>query len=116
MQVLGRIKVTVDGNAVLTEKGAKISLGGAKRTPVVASDGSVHHSEEMMEATVEFSALMVPTFDPQVMHNSKDVTINFLGDNGIKYVMSNGISQNPPDVSDDGKCAFSFFGDAAQKQ
>lgn len=116
MQVLGRIKVAVDGNPVLTEKGAKLNTGGPKRAPVVASDGSVHYSEEMVEAMIEFSALMVPTFDPQALHNAKNVTINFLGDNGIKYVMSNGISQNPPEVSDDGKCAFSFFGDAAQKQ
>lgn len=115
-QVLGRIKLVGDGAAIRIEKGAKLNLGGISRTPVVATDNSVHYSEDVKEATLEFSAIHTADLDVAAIHALTDSTFNFLGDNGVKYVISGAFSMEPPDITDDGKVAFKFAGNAAVKQ
>lgn len=116
MQVLGRIKLVADGVNIRIEKGAKLNLGGISRTPVVATDESIHHSEDVKEATLEFSAIHTADLNPLTIHAMTNATFNILGDNGVKYVMSDSFSMEPPDISDDGKVAFKFAGTAAIKQ
>jgi hypothetical protein len=115
-QVLGRVRLVADGQAIRIEKGAKLNVGGITRTPVVATDESIHHSEETKEATLEFSAIHTADLDVAAIHAMTNTTFNFLGDNGVKYVMSSAFSMEPPDITDDGKVAFKFAGSAAIKQ
>jgi hypothetical protein len=115
-QVIGRVKVVGDGITYRTEKGAKLNIGGVKRAPVMASDGTVHYSEEIVEATLEFSVLHTSDVDVTAIHAITNATFNFIADNGVKYVMSSAFSCDPPDVTDDGKASFKFAGNAAIKQ
>lgn len=115
-QVLGRVKLVGDGASIRIEKGAKLNIGGVSRAPVVATDGSVHYSEDNKEATLEFSAIHTADLDADAIHALTNSTFNFLGDNGVKYVISGAFSMEPPDITDDGKVAFKFAGNTAIKQ
>lgn len=115
-QLLGRAKIDFGGKRFRTKKGAKLNIGGIKRTPVVDTDGGVHHTEEYMEATLDCIVLHTSDVDARAIHDATDKTITFIGDNGLTYVMGNAFSTDPPDFTDDGEIPFKFAGNAARKQ
>ncbi len=115
-QVIGRVKLVADGITYRTKKGAKLNIGGISRAAMTASDGSVHYSEDVKESTLDFTVLHTADVDATAIHAVKDATFQFIADNGITYVMSGAFSTEPPEINDDGECAFKFAGNAAIKQ
>src|SRR5512139_2278698 len=109
-QLIGRVKIESNGQRFRTKKGAKLNIGGIKRVPVVASDGSVHYTEDVMEATCEFTMLHTSADDAIAVHALTGQTINFIGDNGVTYVISDAFSTDPPDITDEGEAQFKFAG------
>jgi len=115
-QVLGRVKIVVGTRTIRTKKGAKLDPGGITRTAVTATDGSVHYTEDIKEAVLDFVALHTPDLNPLDIHAMADVTANFIGDNGVTYVINHAFSSTPPEINDDGEAPFKFFGDPAIAQ
>ena len=115
-QLIGRVKIEVNGRRYRTKKGARLMTGGITRTPVTASDGTVHWTEDVEAASCTFSVLHASDIDVTEIHALTGVTINFIADNGIAYVMPNGFSTKPPEINDDGEAPFEFAGDPAIKQ
>ena len=115
-QVIGRVKIVGGTTTYRTEKGAKLNIGGISRSPVTASDGTVHYSEDVKEAMLEFTVVHTSDVEVTAIHALTDQTFQFIADNGVKYLIANAFSMEPPDVSDDGKASFKFAGNAAIKQ
>lgn len=115
-QLIGRATIKYNGKALLTEKGAKLTLGGVERKPIV---GDQYHGyiEEAKEASLECTINVSKNTDLEEIHAITDGTVTFEADNGLMWVMRNAVSGKVPEVTggDGGKVPVSFFGSKAVK-
>jgi hypothetical protein len=110
-QVFGRATIKYDGNALLTDKGAKLNLGGVERKPVVGDQ--VHgFAEEMKEAFIDCVISMTKDTDLDAIRKITNSTITFETDIGVTYILKNAWSSVPPEITagEGGKIPVKFHG------
>lgn len=110
-QVLGRATVKSNGKALLTDKGAKLNLGGVTRKEIVGE--SVHGFAE--EATAPFIDCVISVSkdtDLDEIKNITNATVTYEADTGQVWVMKEAWSSVPPEITagDGGKVPVKFFG------
>jgi hypothetical protein len=117
MQKVGMAYIKVDGQLLESLPGAKLTLGGVKRTTVLGSNRVLGFSEQPAESMVECEIAVGPNTDLIALGESRDVTITFEPDVGRPYVIRNAWCLDPPSLSDSegGKAPFKFAGPPADQ-
>jgi hypothetical protein len=115
-QSLGLAQIRFDGKLIPSEKGAKIKLGGIKRTPVLLGK-STHYAEEFEAAEVECVTSLLRGMSLQDLRDARDITVIFECDTGQTFVVRNAFATDVMEVTDGegGKITVKFAGDAAEE-
>lgn len=115
-QFVGRAVITADGAKLDMMKGAKLSLGGIKRNPVVTMS-RVGYSEELVHAELEGEIPVAADTDLETIRNMVGATVLFYTDNGHKYLVKNAFNQDPSTITtgEGGKVPVKLGGDPAEK-
>jgi hypothetical protein len=111
MQVLGRAAIKYDGNLLLTDKGAKLNIGGVERKTVKGDQ--VHgYAEGVMEPFVECNISVTPGMSLVALGNIKNSTVTFEADTGQTWILRNAWSEKPPEATaeEGGKVPVRFVG------
>lgn len=114
--LVGRATIKYNGKVLRSDKGAKLILGGVKRTPVV---GDQYHgyTEEVYPAKVECTFGVSADTDLEEIKNIKNGTITFECDNGLAYVLNAAVYGGEMGITAEGggKCPGDFFAKEAVK-
>jgi hypothetical protein len=101
----------VNGASFTTDGDFQLTIKGVKRTPIPASDGSIHYSEEIVPDTITGNMLMVPGFNPAVITALSNATIQLqLGGKAIGLLESAFFSGDAGVGSKSGAMAVEFSG------
>lgn len=113
----GRAFIKVDGELLNTASGAKLKLGGIKRTPVVGEDGKVRFTEAVEASELEADVLLVAGFSLQKLREAKDATVTYEADTGQVYVCRHAFTTEVLQVAagSEGKVPLKMAGDPAQE-
>ena len=114
--VLGRATIKYNGKTLLTEKGAKLNVGGIARKDVVGDE--VHgYSEEMTAPFIDCTINVTKDTDLKALQDITDATVTFEGDIGSVWVLKNAWSSTPPEITaaEGGKCPVKFTGMSCHK-
>lgn len=117
MQLLGIATIKADGKLLRTNKGAKLDIGGAMRTPVTGS-GRVHgYAEETKEATLECEISLAKGDKLEDIRNIVDATITFECDTGQTYVVREAFVTETLQITEGegGKIPVKFAGQPAEE-
>jgi len=110
-QVLGRVTVKFNGEILLTEKGAKLNLGGVKRDPVT---GDVVHGfvESVEPPGIDVNISVTKDTDLDKIKNVTNATVTFEADTGQVWVLKEAWSSVPLEITggDSGKVPVKFHG------
>lgn len=116
-QVTGTIKVYVDGSSIRSKKGAKINLGGFKRTPIYADGQLIGYTEEPEAAMVTCTLAHVTGSQVAALRDIVDGSCMVETDTGIRYTIRGLVSGKPPEITGgEGDVDVEFFGDPAVEQ
>jgi hypothetical protein len=110
-QVLGRAAIKYNGKILLTDKGAKLNLGGVERKPIVGD--RVHgFAEETKEPSIECVISLTKDTDLEEIKNLTDCTVTFEADTGQTWILKNAWSNTPPEITagEGGKVPVKFHG------
>lgn len=116
-KLFGKAQVAVDGQQLLADQDAKLSLGGVSRN-VVKGNGVYGYSEESMEATIDVSAYIDANTDLDQLNAINDSTITFTADTGQTYVLAHAFLTTPVDLGANpkgGKTTLKFAAPTAVK-
>lgn len=116
MQVLGRVTVKVDGQTILTDKGAKLNTGGVSRK-VVEGDTVHGYAEEVKAPYVECQASITADTSLSDFNDVTDATVTFECDTGQIYVIRNAWLEEPAEITggEGGKMPLKFVGMSCQE-
>jgi len=116
MQLTGIAFVKVDGDTLQSKPGAKIKLGGKKRTPKVGH--KVYGYTEEVEASELDVTLFHSAATPLEDYRTKtEAVILFETDTGVTYQIANAFLTETPELSDgEGEVTLKFAGDPAEQQ
>lgn len=115
-QVLGQVRVNVDGQHYETDGKSSIELGGMKRDAVAGDYQAGAFRESTEPSKVECSILLKPGVSLEAIRNARDVTLSIEADTGHHYVVRNAYSAEPPSLStDEGKAKCVFQGPPAEE-
>lgn len=110
-QVIGRATVKYNGKILLTDKGAKLNLGGVNRKAVVGD--RVHgYAEEAVEASIDCVISVTKNTNLNEIKAITDATITFEADTGQLWALKNAWSSVPPEITagEGGKVPVKFIG------
>jgi hypothetical protein len=97
-QTLGRAAIKYNGKILLTDKGAKLNLGGVERKPIVGD--RVHgYAEEAKEPSIDCVISLTKGTDLEEIKNLTDCTVTFEGDIGTTWILKNAWSSVPLEVT-----------------
>jgi hypothetical protein len=111
MQVLGRATIKYNGNTLLTDKGAKLNMGGVERKAVEGD--TVHgYAEEVKAPFIDCNISLRRGASLQAIVDITDATVTFEADTGQVYTLTNAWSSVPPEITagDGGKVPVKFYG------
>jgi len=116
-QRLGKAFIKTNGALLETLPGAKINLGGIKRTPVKGANSVHGYSEEIETGKVECEISV--SKDTKLIDYGKmsNVSITFECDTGQTFVIKNAFLTDPPEATaqEGGKVPLKFEGDPADQ-
>lgn len=110
-QTIGRATIKYNGKSMLTDKGAKINLGGVERKPVVGDQ--VHgYAEDMTAPFIDCVISVTKDTNLDDIKSITDGTVTFEADNGRIWVLKNAWSSVPQEITagDGGKVPVKFYG------
>lgn len=115
-RVMGRAQIKVNGQLLLTHKGATLEPGGPDRT-TVSGGNSIHgFTEQVMPAKLECEISVKADTSLAQIGRWTDVTVTFEADTGQTYVIAGGWVLRTPSVKDDdGKAKITIEGPPAEE-
>ncbi|WP_370236635.1 phage tail tube protein [Brevundimonas sp.] len=112
----GRAKIRVNGKVYDTERGSTLDPGGVKREPRPGSNTTSGFTEELVPSTVEATILFGEGDSVTEINRITDAVIMFECDTGQSYVVRNGYSAEPVQLTEgEGKAKVVFKGEAAEE-
>lgn len=111
MQLVGRVTVKHDGNVLLTDKGAKLNMGGVERKPIEGD--TVHgYAEETKAPFIECNISLAKGASLQEIKDITEATVTFECDTGQVYTLTDAWSSIPPEITggEGGKIPVKFYG------
>lgn len=112
----GRATVRVNGKSYDTERGSTLDPGGVKREPRPGSNSTGGFTEELVPAKVEVTILFGEGDSLAEINAITDATIVFECDTGQTYIVRNGYSAEPVQLTEgEGKAKAVFMGEAAEE-
>lgn len=115
-KVLGVITIEANGMLIDSNKGAKIDLGGTKRTSKMTARRRAGSQSEQMPGRVEGSFPMTTGISLSELQALEDITVKVRLDTGQLYSMAHSDWMDPPNTDDQsGDVPFAFEGDAMQE-
>ncbi len=115
-QLTGIAFIKIDGEMVQSLPGAKIALGGKKRTPKSGHKLYGYH-EAVEPCMVEMSVAHSAATPTEEFRNKVAAVVLFETDTGITYQTSNAFITDPPELTDgEGELSLKFAGEPAEKQ
>lgn len=109
-QVLGRATIKYNGNVLLTDKGAKLNMGGVERKPVEGD--TVHgYAEECKAPFIDCNISLRKGDSLKEITDITDATVTFEADTGQVYTLINAWSSVPPEITagEGGKIPVKFY-------
>src|SRR6266508_586493 len=97
-QLIGRAYIKYNGKTLLTEKGAKLNLGGVERKPIVGTEVQ-GYAEEAKEPFIDCQINVSKDTDLDEINNITDATVTFEADTGQMWVLKNAWSSVPPEIT-----------------
>ena len=87
-QKISIIDISIDGQKVDVEKGAKLKIGGyvAEAKP---SARKVHYTQKLDAAEIEFEVAATADVNVLGLQALRNATVQVVADNGLQYVVSN---------------------------
>lgn len=115
-QLTGIAFVKIDGEMTQSKPGAKIKLGGKKRTPVTGH--SVYGFTESIDpAEVDLTVAHSAATPVEDWRGKTNAVILFETDTGVTYQVSNAFITDTPELTDgEGELTLKFAGDPAEPQ
>lgn len=111
----GRVTIRVNGDALRTQEGASLDIGGAMREPVTNDQGTVDYVEKIKHAQVRCSVSHTRDFDLIALRDGTlDASISFEADNGAVWVVPNAFVTEIGEISS-GRVDVTFAGNPAQR-
>lgn len=114
-QIPGRVTVLANGTKFDSEKGAKIKLGGVKRSPKSSDSGGTHYSEESEHAEIEVKVFPTKECPIETIRNFVGVVGQWQADNGISYQSRNMCTTDCLELSGGDAFSLKMAGDPAEK-
>lgn len=116
-QRLGKAFVKVNGALLESMPGAKLNIGGKKRTPVIGANAVHGFSEEIVQSSVECEISVSKDTDIIALSKIDNATIIFECDTGQVFVCRESFLTEPPELtaSEGGKVPLKFNGAPADK-
>lgn len=114
-QRLGKAFIKVNGQLLESMPGAKLNVGGFKRTPVIGANGVLGYSEEPVQAQVECEIAVSGQTKIMDIAKFKGETITFECDTGQTFVVKDAFLTEPPELTagEGGKVPLKFAGQPA---
>lgn len=112
-QLTGIAFIKIDGELTQSKPGAKINLGGFKRTP--RTGNRVYgFTEEVQAAEVELTIYHSAATPTESFRNATSAVILFETDTGVTFQVSNAFLMETVELTDgEGEMTLKFAGDAA---
>ncbi|GAB3441075.1 phage tail tube protein [Insolitispirillum peregrinum] len=112
---IGRAKITFDGTELDSAPGAKITLGGVKRTPVTTMY-KVGYSESLVPATIECEIAVSDATPLESIRQIAGATVVFRTDIGKSWMVANAFVEDPLAITakEGGKMTVKLTGDPAE--
>jgi hypothetical protein len=114
---LGKAFIKVNGALLESMPGAKLVLGGFKRTPVVGANKVLGFSEEPVPGTVECELAVSKESKPEEWAAWSDVSVTFECDTGQVYIVRGAFLEEPPELTaeEGGKVPVKLTGQRAER-
>jgi hypothetical protein len=115
-KVLGRAIITANGRRIESNKGAKLMVGGVKRSSVMTAHGRAGNQQEQTAGRVEGSFPLKAGIKVKELQALEDITVLFQADTGQLYTVAHADWMDPPEMDDQsGNVPFAFEGEEAQE-
>jgi hypothetical protein len=116
MQALGRVIIRVDGQIIDSMPGAKLTIGGVKRKPVLTGY-NVHYAEEMEAATIECEVPLTSGMTLDVFRDMTSSVVIFEADTGQTWVIPDAFNEDNPQMTakDGGNIKLKMTGSPSQQ-
>ncbi|MDD9911657.1 MAG: phage tail tube protein [Alphaproteobacteria bacterium] len=114
--LFGIAYITADGELLKSMPGARLTLGGKKRSAVVGHS-LYGFSSSFEPARLEFEITVAKEETINKLKEAVDQTVKFEGDNGTAWVIANAFVENTGDIShseENTTASFIFVGDPAE--
>jgi hypothetical protein len=98
-KIAGMAFIRIDGQQFSTNGEFEATSQGFKATPIPASDGTIHYSEEVVADKVSGTLLTTTELDPQTVVDARDVTVQIEFKNGKVFILKNGFFTGDPTIS-----------------
>jgi len=117
MRLLGKGTVTVNGKRLRFAPGAKVDIGGAKRTGREDDHGYIGYSEQAKMGRIEGKIPMAANTSLREIEGWDDVTIRYEADTGQSFVGAHWTVEEVPAFTDgaDSSADLVFFGPAMEE-
>jgi hypothetical protein len=115
-QVLGRATVKFNGRVMLTDKGAKLNLGGVNRKEVVGDQ--VHgYAEEAVAPFIDSVISITKDTSLEDIQAVTNGTVTYEADTGQVWVLKNAWSSVPPEITagEGGKVPVKWIGMSCER-
>lgn len=108
-QLIGQVKIKVDGETLGSKPGATLEIGGANRTAQPGDHDASAFSVETMPSKVTATLLMKRGVSLTAIRDMDNVTITFEADNGKTWIIRNAYSADAPVLTAGGEGANVVF-------
>lgn len=114
---LGTAYIKVDGDLLETMPGAKLSLGGEDRTPVMNFGVMVGYTFKTEHSELTCTLSLRRGFSLQKLQEIRDATVTFEADTGHRYAMNSAFCSKVISVTaqDGGSIQLVFCGEPAEE-
>jgi Phage tail tube protein len=115
-QVIGRATIKADGKVLLSDKGAKINVGGVKRK-TIEGDRVHGYAEETVAPFIECEVNLAKGDSLTALGKIVGATVTFEADTGQTWVLKDAWVEDPPEATggDGGKVKLKFVGMSCQE-
>lgn len=108
-QVVGQVKIKIDGDTLQSKPGATLEIGGPARTAQRGDYQAGAFSEETTESKVTCTLLMKKSVSLTAIRNIDNATITFEADIGKTWLIRGGYSAEAPTLTAGGEGANVVF-------
>jgi hypothetical protein len=100
MKIAGTAHIKIDGvsySSSITE-GYSIKIQTNKPEPIMADDGGIHYKEVPVADTISGTLLTTGDFDPMVIVNARNATVQVQLNNGKTAILRNAMFSGDPEI------------------